>query len=114
MIAKPSELEGTEVRFLRKFMDETIEQFAGKLGINRSHLSRIENGSLTVSKQTDRLVRALVLVHKHELLEKLERLGKTESVLKQLGEIQSQPQRMRIDVADVTSEYNYDLEPVAA
>jgi len=114
MIAKPSELEGTEVRFLRKFMDETIEQFAGKLGINRSHLSRIENGSLSISKQTDRLVRTLVMVHKPELLEKLARLGRTEAVLKQLGEIQPQPQRMRIDVAGVASEYNYDLEPVAA
>jgi YgiT-type zinc finger domain-containing protein len=114
MIAKPSGLEGTEVRFLRKFMDETIEQFARKLGVNRSHLSRIENGSLAVSKQTDRLVRMLVLVHKPELLEKMSRLGKTETVLKQLEEIQPQAQRVLIDVASATSEYNYDLEPVAA
>ena len=114
MIAKPSELEGAEVRFLRKFMDETIEQFAGKLSVDRSHLSRIENGSLTISRQTDRLVRALILVHKPELLEKLARLGKTEAVLKQLGEIQPQPQRVRIDVASVVNEYNYDLEPAVA
>jgi putative zinc finger/helix-turn-helix YgiT family protein len=114
MIAKPSELEGTEVRFLRKFMDETIEQFARKLGVNRSHLSRVENGSLAISKQTDRLVRALVLLHKPELLEKMNRLGKTEIVLKQLEEIQPLPQRIRIDVASATDEYNYDLEPVAA
>ena len=114
MIAKPSELEGTEVRFLRKFMDETIEQFARKLGVNRSHLSRIENGSLALSKQTDRLVRALVLIHRPELLEKMGRLGKTESILKQLEEIQPQARRVRIDVATATSEYSYDLEPVAA
>jgi len=114
MIAKPSGLEGTEVRFLRKFMDETIEQFARKLGVNRSHLSRIENGSLAVSKQTDRLARTLVLVHKPELLEKMSRLGKTETVLKQLEEIHPQAQHVRIDVANATREYNYDLEPVAA
>jgi hypothetical protein len=42
------------------------------------------------------------------------RLGKTEIVLKQLEEIQPLPQRVRIDVASATSEYNYDLEPVAA
>ena len=114
MIAKPSELQGTEVRFLRKFMDETIEQFARKLGVNRSHLSRIENGSLAVSKQTDRLVRTLILVHKPELLEKMSRLGKTETVLKQLEEIQPQALRVRIDVASATSGYNYDLEPIAA
>jgi transcriptional regulator with XRE-family HTH domain len=114
IIAKPSELDGAEARFLRKFMDETIEQFARKLGVNRSHLSRVENGSLAISKQTDRLVRALVLIHKPELLEKMARLGKTEIVLKQLEEIQPLPQRVRIDVASATSEYNYDLEPVAA
>lgn len=114
MIAKPSELDGAEVRFLRKFMDETIEQFARKLGVNRSHLSRLENGSLVISKQTDRLVRAIVLLHKPELLEKMARLGKTKIVLKQLEEINPQPHRVRIDVASVTDEYNYDLEPVAA
>jgi putative zinc finger/helix-turn-helix YgiT family protein len=114
MIAKPSELEGAEVRFLRKFMDETIEQFARKLGVNRSHLSRIENGSLAISRQTDRLVRALVLIHKPELLEKMARLGKTEDVLLQLENIKPQPQRVRIDVASAAHEYNYDLETVAA
>jgi len=114
MIAKPSELDGAEVRFLRKFMDETIEQFARKLGINRSHLSRVENGSLAISKQTDRLVRALVLIHKPELLEKMARLGKTKMILKQLEDINSKPQRVRIDVASATHEYNYDLEPLAA
>lgn len=113
-IAKPSELDGAEVRFLRKFMDETIEQFARKLGVHRSHLSRVENGSLAISKQTDRLVRTLVLVHKPELLEKMARLGKTEAVLKQLEEINPQPQRIRIDVASAAHEYNYDLETVAA
>jgi transcriptional regulator with XRE-family HTH domain len=114
MIAKPSELGGAEVRFLRKFMDETIEQFARKLGVNRSHLSRVENGSLAISKQTDRLVRVLVLLHKPELLEKMARLGKTEKVLLQLENIKPQLQRVRIDVANATHEYNYDLEPVAA
>lgn len=114
LIAKPSELNGDEVRFLRKFMDETIEQFARKLGVHRSHLSRVENGSLAISKQTDRLARTLVLVHKPELLEKMARLGKTETVLKQLEEINPQPQRVRIDVATAAHEYNYDLETVAA
>jgi YgiT-type zinc finger domain-containing protein len=114
LIAKPSELDGVEVRFLRKFMDETIGQFARKLGVHRSHLSRVENGSLAISKQTDRLVRTLVLVHKPELLEKMARLGKTAAVLKQLEEIKPQRQRVRIEVAGAAHEYNYDLETVAA
>jgi transcriptional regulator with XRE-family HTH domain len=114
MIAKPSELAGPEVRFLRKFMDETIEHFARKLGIDRSHLSRIENGSLGISRQTDRLVRTLVLVHKPELLEKLARLGRTESVLKQLEEIKPKAEIVRIDVASSAHEYSYDLESTAA
>lgn len=114
MIAKPSELAGAEVRFLRKFMDETIEQFARKLGVDRSHLSRVENGSLGISKQMDRLVRALVLLHRPELLEKMTRLGRTESVLKQLEDIKPQPERVRIDVANAAQEYSYELESIAA
>ena len=114
MIAKPCELAGPEVRFLRKFMDETIEHFARKLGIDRSHLSRIENESLGISRQTDRLVRTLVLVHKPELLEKLARLGLTESVLKQLEEIKPEAEIVRIDVASSAHEYSYDLETTAA
>ncbi|HWG19429.1 MAG TPA: YgiT-type zinc finger protein [Terracidiphilus sp.] len=115
MIAKPSELTGPEVRFLRKFMDETIEGFARKLGVDRSHLSRIENESLGISRQTDRLVRALALIHRTELLEKLARLGRTESVLMQLEEIEPEATRFRIDVAaKSTHEYSYTLEPMAA
>jgi hypothetical protein len=47
-------------------------------------------------------------------LEKLARLGKTETVLKQLEEIRPEPQRVRIDVASTTDEYTYDLETFAA
>jgi YgiT-type zinc finger domain-containing protein len=114
MVAKPSELLGPEARFLRKFMDETIEQFSRKLGIDRSHLSRVENGSLGISRQTDRLVRALVLIHRPELLEKLARLGRTESVLKQLEDIKPEAEKVRIEVEDSAHEYSYDLEPIAA
>jgi len=114
MVAKPSELTGPEVRFLRKFMDETIEHFARKLGIDRSHLSRVENESLGISRQTDRLVRALALIHKPELLEKMARLGRTESVLKQLEDITPEATKVRIDIANSTHEYSYDLEPMAA
>jgi hypothetical protein len=35
-------------------------------------------------------------------------------ILKQLEDINPKPQRVRIDVASATHEYNYDLEPVAA
>jgi len=114
VVAKPYELTGPEVRFLRKFMDETIEHFARKLGIDRSHLSRVENESLGISRQTDRLVRALVLVHRPELLEKMARLGRTGSVLKQLEDIKPEAEKVRIDVASLTHEYSYDLEPMAA
>jgi len=114
VVAKPSELSGPEVRFLRKFMDETIEHFARKLGMDRSHLSRIENESLGISRQTDRLVRALVLLHKPELMEKMERLGRTERVLQQWEEIEPEAKKVRIDVAHSSHEYSYALEPMAA
>ena len=61
IIAKPYKLEGQEIRFLRKFLGLTGEKFAKILNIDKSHLSRVENGSLPVSDMADRLVRLVVL-----------------------------------------------------
>lgn len=61
IIAQPYKLEGQEVRFLRKFLELTGEKFAKILNIDKSHLSRVENGSLPVSDMADRLIRLVSL-----------------------------------------------------
>src|SRR5947209_16449448 len=61
VIAKPYALEGQDVRFLRKFLGLTNEAFAAILNIDKSHLSRVENGATPVSATADRLVRLIAL-----------------------------------------------------
>jgi len=113
LIDKPSELAGDEVRFLRKYLGQGSEPFAQMLGIDRSHLSRVENGAMAVSRQTDRLVRTLALVHEPTLLEKLKRLGRFEDLLQRLSRIgpEANPVRLQLDHAE--SGYTYDLRTAA-
>jgi YgiT-type zinc finger domain-containing protein len=61
VISKPYRLEGQDVRFLRKFLGQSNEQFAAILDVDKSHLSRVENGAMPVSATADRLIRLVAL-----------------------------------------------------
>jgi putative zinc finger/helix-turn-helix YgiT family protein len=113
LIDKPSELAGDEVRFLRKYLGEGSAPFAQMLGIDRSHLSRVENGAMAISRQTDRLVRTLALVHEPALLEKLKRLGRYEHLLQRLSVIDPKTNPVRVQLDHAESGYTYDLKVAA-
>jgi putative zinc finger/helix-turn-helix YgiT family protein len=57
IIRKPTPLVGAEVRFLRKRLELTAREFAGRLGITSVHLSRLENGRRGLQRSMDLLVR---------------------------------------------------------
>jgi transcriptional regulator with XRE-family HTH domain len=60
----PMKLNGREIRFLRKSMGWKAKELADRLAITPEHLSRFENGKVTVSEVYERLIRAFVcLVH---------------------------------------------------
>lgn len=113
LIDKPSELAGDEVRFLRKYLGEGSIAFAQMLGIDRSHLSRIENGAMAISRQTDRLVRTLALVHDSALLNKLKRLGRSQAILERLGAIEPETIRVRVQLDHAEDGYTYALKTAA-
>jgi YgiT-type zinc finger domain-containing protein len=113
LIAKPFELTGREVRFLRKTLEVGIEDFARKLGVDRSHLSRLENGALAISRQTDRLVRTLILLHRPELLEKLTTLDIREKVLKRLEEIKPEAATVTVELRQTPEGYSFELARAA-
>jgi putative zinc finger/helix-turn-helix YgiT family protein len=113
LIDKPSELAGDEVRFLRKYLGEGGATFAQMLGIDRSHLSRVENGAMAISRQTDRLVRTLALVHEPALLEKLKRLGRYEDLLQRLSAINPKTDPVRLQLDHAESGYTYNLKAAA-
>jgi len=113
LIDKPFELAGDEVRFLRKFLGESSTAFARMLGIDRSHLSRVENGAMEISKQTDRLVRTVALIRELSLLEKLKQLGRNRAILDRLGAIEPETSPVRVQLDRSESGYTYALQAAA-
>ncbi len=113
LIDKPSELSGAEIRFLRKHLEQGSAAFAQMLGIDRSHLSRIENGTLSVSRQTDRLVRALALVQQPALRRKLRSLGHHSNILQRFSAIDPDARAIRVRLDCSADGYSYALNPAA-
>ena len=61
LVRKADLLTGKEVRFLRKHLGYSGSVFAKLVGYEVEHLSRIENGKVSVQEVFDRLIRSLVL-----------------------------------------------------
>ena len=60
LVEKPSALTGPEIRFLRKHAGFSAQEFANALGVDASHLSRVETskpGYEKLGKPADRLAR---------------------------------------------------------
>ena len=54
---KPSMLDGSELRFIRKELKLSAKEFAHLLGVDHSTVSRWENGKKRLGRPNDRLVR---------------------------------------------------------
>jgi DNA-binding transcriptional regulator YiaG len=113
LVDKPYELGGDEVRFLRKYLGEGSMSFARMLGMDRSHLSRVENGAMAISRQTDRLVRTLALVRDPTLIQKLKRLGRHKEMLRRLSEIEPEANVVEVELDHARDGYTYDLRAAA-
>lgn len=64
-------LTGVEIRFLRKYIGLSSKEFARKLGVDHTNLSKYENGKLPVSASKDRLIRMITIALGGDLLERL-------------------------------------------
>lgn len=101
VIAKPYRLTGDEIRFLRKYLRMTGDEFGRLLHINRTNLSKWENDEDRVGAQSDRLVRTIAL----GLGEGLK--GKLEELIRKFPEIQDEPAAVRIDMDPRKMSYQY-------
>ena len=61
LVNKPYRLRGEEIRFLRKYLGKTGEEFARLIHVDKTTLSKWENNDDPVGYQSDRLIRLLVL-----------------------------------------------------
>jgi len=101
LVLKPSELTGKEIRFLRKYIGLTGEQFGKKLGLTKEHVSRIENERHPVGSQTERLIRYVSISADPNLKDELPQL------LELLDGIKNEPQKDRIEINPVTGSFEY-------
>jgi transcriptional regulator with XRE-family HTH domain len=101
LVLKPSQLTGKEIRFLRKYIGFTGEQFGKKLGLTKEHVSRIENGKHPVGPQTDRLVRYLAVSANPDLKNEMKHLFERLDTIKD----EMIPERIEIDLATGSYEY---------
>jgi DNA-binding transcriptional regulator YiaG len=72
LIEKRCHLTGDEIRFLRKYLGMTGDQFCRLLHVDRTTLSKWENNNDPIGPQSDRLIRAVVMALGEGLKEKLE------------------------------------------
>lgn len=76
VIKKPCPLNGQEVRFLRKYLKMTGEQFARHLGMTKFHVSKLENDADPIGPQSDRLIRAITVCLGADLKDHGEEIGR--------------------------------------
>jgi transcriptional regulator with XRE-family HTH domain len=100
LVLKPSVLTGKEIRYLRKYVGLTGEQFGNKLGLTKEHVSRIENGKYPVGEQTERLIRYVAISIDPDLQGEVEQLF---DLLDEIGEAQQE----RIEINLETGSFKY-------
>ena len=109
VIGKPERLAGEEIRFLRKYLRMTGEEFSRLLDVDKTTLSKWENDADKVGDQSDRLIRVMALITGEGLREKLDdivtlfskmRKGKTKG-----RRAKPRPIPMRIDTVEMTNQY---------
>ena len=101
LVLKPSGLTGREIRFLRKHIGLTGEQFGHKLGLTKEHVSRIENEKHPAGQQTDRLVRYVAISAVPNLRSDMDAL------FQRLDSIGIEPQTERIEIDLATGSFAY-------
>ena len=71
LVSKPYRLAGEEIRYLRKYVEMSPDQFSRLLHIDRTTLSKWENNDDPVGAQSDLAIRMLVMSLDAELINKL-------------------------------------------
>ena len=103
VVGKPYRLAGDEVRFLRKYLHLTGEQFARLLRVDNTTLSKWERGEDPVGPQSDLLIRFFTVVLGEGLKEKID------DVVAHMSQIRDTRPRRRptIEISAATLGYQY-------
>jgi len=103
LVIKMFPLSGAEVRYLRKYLEMSGEQFARILHTDKSTLSKWETGAVNIGSKSDLLIRAVALNLGHGLRDEAERVTRN---FEHIDEESTAPPK-RIEVDSETLEYEY-------
>jgi len=101
VVCKPYRLRGEDVKFLRKYLKMTNDEFARLIHINKTNLSKWENNHDRIGPQSDRLIRIMAVILGEGLPQELER------VIKSFPHIQGTRSNVRIDMDADKGSYHY-------
>jgi len=101
ILQKPYRLQGEELRFLRKHIDMSQEEFAKLLHVDKTTLSKWENNEDPIGVQSDLLARAVVIA-RDKRLEK-----RAADHIRAFEKIADKQKRVRVEVDTEKREYAY-------
>jgi putative zinc finger/helix-turn-helix YgiT family protein len=104
IVRKPYRLAGDEVRFLRKYIGVTQDEFARLLHVDKTTISKWETGDDPVGIQSDLLIRAIAMLRHQHLIPSP---GETLPFLERLESIREQRKRVRVQIDPETFSYAY-------
>lgn len=104
VIAHPCKLIGKEVKFLRKYLGLSGDEFSKLVDVDRTTLSKWENDQQEIGKHSDRLMRFLVISKSPELRKQIEEFMEKYGMLTDC-EPPRKHQQLKID--SETLEYEY-------
>jgi len=105
LVHLPVRLDAAEVKYLRKHMGYTQDEFASSLGVTRASVARWEaSGGRGIRLEMDKAVRLLYVRKKHEDLEKIgiDTRRLLEVVLERLPFLPKPQQPLRLRTEDWT------------
>lgn len=103
VVVHPCKLKGQHIRFLRKYLGMSADEFSGLVHADRTTLSKWENNSQEIGSKADRLIRFVVVSESAELRKQLEEFMQKYRELTDC----SQNQAPQINVKTETLEYEY-------
>jgi DNA-binding transcriptional regulator YiaG len=103
VVAHPCKLDGDEVRFLRKYLGVGGGEFSKLVDIDRTTLSKWENNQQEIGKNSDRLIRFVVINKSADLRTQIEKFMKKYEELTGCDP----PRRTQLRIDSETLEYEY-------
>ncbi len=105
VICNPRKLNGSEVKFLRKYVGKSATEFSRFLHVDPTHLSKIENDKTDIGDRLDKLVRLLAANMSPELQNSIQGLMEVMPNI----EDGTTKEAHNLHINPVTMDYQYEL-----